>query len=51
LVNAAYLQLIGHRPVAGLTVREAIPEAEHQGFIDRLPFIRAARPLLEKTSR
>ncbi len=34
--NPAYQQLIGHRDVIGLTVREAIPEAEGQGFLDLL---------------
>lgn len=28
LTNPAYQQLIGHRDVVGLTVREAIPEVE-----------------------
>jgi PAS domain S-box-containing protein len=32
LTNPAYQQLIGHRRVIGLTVREAVPEAERQGF-------------------
>jgi PAS domain S-box-containing protein len=36
LSNPAYQQLIGHRDVIGLTVREALPEVEHQGFIDLL---------------
>ena len=36
LTNPAYQQLIGHRNVIGLTVREAVPEAERQGFIDLL---------------
>jgi PAS domain S-box-containing protein len=36
LTNPAYQQLIGHRNVIGLTVREAIPEAEGQGFINLL---------------
>jgi PAS domain S-box-containing protein len=36
LTNPAYQQLIGHRDVIGLTVREAVPEAERQGFIDLL---------------
>jgi PAS domain S-box-containing protein len=36
LVNPAYQQLIGHRHVVGLPVREAVPEAESQGFIDLL---------------
>jgi PAS domain S-box-containing protein len=33
LTNPAYQQLIGHRDVVGLTVREALPELESQGFI------------------
>ena len=32
LTNPAYQQLIGHRDVIGLTVRDAVPEAERQGF-------------------
>ena len=36
LTNPAYQQLIGHRNVIGLTVREAVPEAERQGFTDLL---------------
>jgi PAS domain S-box-containing protein len=36
LTNPAYQQLIGHRDVIGLTVREAVPEVEQQGFIGLL---------------
>jgi PAS domain S-box-containing protein len=36
LTNPAYQQLIGHRNVIGLTAREAVPEAEGQGFFDLL---------------
>jgi PAS domain S-box-containing protein len=36
LTNPTYQQLIGHRDVIGLTVREALPELESQGFIDLL---------------
>ena len=36
LTNPAYQRLIGHRDVIGLTVREAVPEVERQGFIDLL---------------
>jgi PAS domain S-box-containing protein len=32
LANRAYQELIGHRPVLGLPLREALPEAESQGF-------------------
>jgi PAS domain S-box-containing protein len=36
LTNSAYQQLIGDRNVVGLTVREAIPELEGQGFFELL---------------
>ena len=36
LTNPAYHQLIGHRNVVGLTVREAFPEIEGQGFLELL---------------
>jgi len=36
LTNPAYHQLIGHRNVIGLTVREAVPEVEGQGFLELL---------------
>jgi two-component sensor histidine kinase len=36
LVNNAFLQLIGHRPVIGKTVGEALPEVVNQGFVDLL---------------
>ena len=35
-INPAYQQLIGRRDVIGLTVRDAVPEVEGQGFIDLL---------------
>lgn len=35
-INAAYLQLIGHRNLIGKSVRDAVPEAEGQGFLDLL---------------
>ena len=34
--NRAYLQLIGHRDVTGLSVREALPELRGQGFYELL---------------
>ena len=34
--NKAYLQLIGHREVLGLTVREALPELDGQGYFELL---------------
>ena len=36
LANNAYLQLIGHRPVVGRTLAEALPEVVEQGFPDLL---------------
>ncbi len=36
LVNEAYLQLVGHRDLIGLTVREALPEVAGQGFFELL---------------
>jgi two-component sensor histidine kinase len=36
LVNNAYLQLIGHRDVVGLPIRQALPELVAQGFPDLL---------------
>ena len=36
LTNPAYLQLIGHREVVGLAVRDALPEVEGQGFFELL---------------
>lgn len=36
LTNPAYQRLIGHRKVIGRTVREAVPEAVEQGFIELL---------------
>lgn len=47
LVNSAYQQLIGHRPVIGMPLADALPEVVEQGFVvllhnvmaQRLPFI------------
>ena len=36
LVNDAYVQLVGDRPLVGLSVREALPEVQGQGFFDLL---------------
>ncbi|TPM30852.1 PAS domain S-box protein [Mesorhizobium sp. B2-3-4] len=36
LTNAAYMQLVGHRDVIGLPVRQALPEVEGQGFFELL---------------
>ncbi|MEB0078470.1 PAS domain S-box protein [Pseudomonas sp. CCI3.2] len=36
LANPGYLQLIGHRPVVGRTVAEALPDAVEQGYLQLL---------------
>jgi signal transduction histidine kinase len=36
MTNGPYQQLIGHRIVLGKTLREAVPEAEEQGFLTLL---------------
>jgi signal transduction histidine kinase len=36
MVNGPYMQLIGHRSVLGKSVRDAVPEAEGQGFLKLL---------------
>ncbi len=36
LTNAAYMQLVGHRDVIGLPVRQALPEIEGQGYFELL---------------
>jgi signal transduction histidine kinase/ActR/RegA family two-component response regulator len=36
LANQAFLQLIGHRPVLGLPVAEALPELAEQGYLKLL---------------
>ncbi len=52
LTNASYMQLVGHRDIIGLSVREAMPELAGQGFYELLdevyatgtPFIDHAIP-------
>lgn len=39
--NDAYSQLIGHRDIAGKSVRQALPELEGQGFYDLLDSVYA----------
>jgi signal transduction histidine kinase len=36
LANPSYLQLIGHRPVLGRTIAEALPDAVEQGYLTLL---------------
>lgn len=53
LTNAAYHQLVGHRPILGKPVRDALPEVVEQDFIDLLdrayttgePFVGRAMPV------
>jgi signal transduction histidine kinase/PAS domain-containing protein len=42
LANEAYRQVIGHRPVLGLPVREALPEVVEQGFLALLDQVYAS---------
>ncbi|WP_296218843.1 ATP-binding protein [uncultured Sphingomonas sp.] len=39
LVNNAYLQLVGHRDLIGLSAREALPEIAGQGYFERLDHV------------
>jgi signal transduction histidine kinase len=53
MVNNAYYQLVGHRPIEGIPVWEALPEVREQGFHEILervldtgePFVGHAMPL------
>ncbi|MCP8938636.1 PAS domain-containing protein [Alsobacter sp. SYSU M60028] len=42
MANAAYGQIIGHREVVGLSVREALPEVVDQGLVDLLDQVLAS---------
>ncbi|GJD39338.1 Sensor histidine kinase RcsC [Methylobacterium bullatum] len=45
--NEAYLQLVGHRDIIGIGVREALPEVEGQGFFELLDEVYATgRPFI-----
>ncbi len=49
LVNDAYLQLVGHRDVTGMKVRDALPEVIEQGFIELLDNVyRTGAPFIGK---
>lgn len=39
LANTAYMKLIGHRPLLGRTVAEALPDAAAQGYVDLLDHV------------
>lgn len=41
LANDQYYQMVGHRDILGKPVREAVPEAEGQGFFELLDEVRA----------
>lgn len=41
LANAAYVQLVGHRDVIGMSVAEALPEVVEQGFVGLLDRVHA----------
>ena len=43
MANHAYQQLIGHRPVIGLPVRDALPEVGNQGFVSLLKTVMSER--------
>ena len=52
LANPAYQKLLGHRPILGKTVREAVPEAEAQGFLELLDRVyRTGAPYLGRGVR
>jgi len=42
IANPAYLQLVGHRPVVGKTIAEALPEAAGQGYVALLDSVFAS---------
>lgn len=54
IVNDAYMQLVGHRDVIGMSTRDALPEVVEQGFIGLLdnvystgtPFIGKGLPVM-----
>lgn len=43
IANAAYRRLVGGRDVVGLSVRDALPEVEEQGFVRLLDRVRETR--------
>jgi PAS domain S-box-containing protein len=52
LMNASYLQLVGHRDLIGKTVREALPEVEGQGFFELLDEVyRTGKPFTGRSMR
>ncbi|WP_435021364.1 PAS domain S-box protein [Tundrisphaera sp. TA3] len=52
LVNERYSQLVGHRQVVGMKVRDALPEIEGQGFFEALDRVyRDGEPVVGTDSR
>jgi PAS domain S-box-containing protein len=52
LMNASYLQLVGHRDLIGKPVREALPEVEGQGFFELLDQVyRSGEPFTGRSMR
>jgi two-component sensor histidine kinase len=50
--NAAYGQLVGHRPMLGRTVRDALPELQDQGFFELLDTVfQTGEPFEGRNSR
>jgi PAS domain S-box-containing protein len=50
--NAAYLRLVGDRPLLGRTVAEALPEAATQGYLELLDQVyRSGEPYTSKAAR
>jgi len=43
LVNEAYLQLVGHRDLMGLPIRDALPEIKGQGYFELLDTVYRTR--------
>ena len=41
IVNAAFQRLVGERPLVGLTLRQALPELEGQGYFELIDEVRA----------
>jgi PAS domain S-box-containing protein len=52
LTNAAYSQLVGHRPLLGKPAREALPEVVNQGFFELLEHVwTTCRPFVGRQMR
>ena len=52
MMNASYLQLVGHRDLVGKPVREALPEVAGQGFFELLDQVyRSAEPFTGRSMK